>query len=502
MEVIKIAGTKLADDNKTEADKLKVCAYIRVSTDADYQEHSYESQRKYFTNKIYDEPNWEFVGIYGDEGISGTKTDRRIGFMKMIRDANNKKIDLILTKSISRFARNAFDTLKYVRMLKEKGVAIYFEEEKINTSKISGEFLITVLGSIAQQESYNLSSHVQYGLKMKMMRGENVGYYGCYGYRIVPNNKTIEIVQEQAEIVRNIFDMYIKGYGLTYIKHYLEENNIKTFTNKSNWSEKTIRGMLLNEKYAGDIIFGKHVNKRTISKINDDGNLYYIKDHHPAIIDRDQFELVQRLLKTNHTHFNGNPPKKNEFSKTLRCGFCGKQIIKRMRNLEKDKLKKYYCTSVIRGNWTKCPKSAHIDIELIKECFYKSMKKLFRKFKNNLVNGLSDFEYNYVYKILCEYEKSTTYNSIFYEKIIKYVIIGDEGSPFNIHFVIKLEDDIFSYLQYLGEDPVFTQQRSKIFSFVNKKQIKYFKTDDIGVRHLSYVEEQTISVEYERDLWK
>jgi len=506
MELIKVKGTnndKSIKEND-EKEQLKVVAYIRVSTDFEEQEHSYEAQEKYYMNKINDVPNWIFTGIYGDEGISGTKVDKRKGFMKMIRDANNGKIDLILTKSISRFARNTADTLKYVRLLKEKNVGILFEEEHIDTLKISGEFLITVLSSIAQQESYNLSAHVQLGLKMKMMRGENVGYYGCFGYKIIPEDKTLEIVPKQAEIVKTIFNMYLKGHGIAAIKYYLESNNVRTYTNKTEWSEHTIRNMLQNEKYVGDLVLGKNVNKRSIAKIRDD-NLYYIKDHHPAIIDRETFEKINKILKVNHVHFNKNPHHRTIFSNTFKCGFCGKPVIKRSRG-PSDKHTKYYCKSVIRGNWTNCLESNYIEIDLIKDCFLKAMRKLNNKFKHNSVPKLEDYEHNYVYKTLCEYDNYKTFNEEFYKKIIKYVVIGerinDIAYPYNIKFVIKLEEDLFNHVQGLNEKELFNIETKEVLRFENKNSFKYFKYDKKGIRHLTLIDNHMVSVVFERNIWK
>ena len=505
MELIKIEGTHEEEKKKLEnKEVIRVAGYIRVSTDFDGQENSYASQEKYYRNKINDVHNWELVDIYGDEGITGTKVEKRPGFMRLIRDANNGKIDLILTKSISRFARNTVDTLKYVRLLKSKNVGIIFEEEKIDTLKISGEFLITVLGAIAEQEAYNLSAHTQLGLKMKMIRGENVGFLGCYGYKMVKETKTLEIAPKQAKVVKKIFDMYLKGYSLKQIKRYLEEKKIKTFTNKDNWSSRTIRGMLLNEKYVGDLTLGKSSSKKTIAKIKND-EMYYIKNHHKAIIDRDTFDKVGKMLAVNHTKYNNKWREKTVFSGNLKCGFCGKSVIRRNRGKE-DRKEDYYCSSVLKGFWTDCPKSNVINIELIKSCFIKAMKKLYRKFKCDLITGLEDYEYNYVYKILCENEKCETFKEDFYKKIIKYVIIGDEENnkinPYNIHFVIRLEDDIFDYSQYIGEDAVFNQEKKRIFSFENQENFRYFKYDKKGRRHLNKLKSHTISVEYERNLWK
>ena len=171
--------------------KKRVAAYARVSTDNEEQQTSFISQQKYYIDKIEKEPDWKFVEVYADEGISGTQTAKRENFLRMIRDAEDDKIDLILTKSISRFARNTVDTLKYVRLLRNKNVAVIFEEENINTLDMSGELLLSILSSVAQQESETISSHVRLGIKMKEERGELVGFNGVYGYTCDMKKNTI-----------------------------------------------------------------------------------------------------------------------------------------------------------------------------------------------------------------------------------------------------------------------------------------------------------------------
>ena len=189
--------------------RLKVVAYARVSTDSEEQLNSYESQKKYYKEKIVSNPEWAFIDIYADEAISGTQDFKRTNFMRMIDDGLKGKYNMIITKSISRFARNTLDTLKYVRILKEKNIAILFEEENINTLEMSGELLLTILSSVAQQESETISNHVKLGLKMKSERGELVGFNNCYGFKYDNKTNTLSIVEEEADIVKMIFKDYI-----------------------------------------------------------------------------------------------------------------------------------------------------------------------------------------------------------------------------------------------------------------------------------------------------
>lgn len=205
---------------------LRVAAYARVSTSFDDQRQSVESQKKHYTKKILENSNWELVGIYCDDGVSGTSVNGRTGFQELLKDVGKGKIDLILTKSVSRFARNTYDTIKYVRILREQKVAIYFEEENINTLDMNGELLISILSSIAQQESINLSFHVKKGIQMKRTNGKPWGTAKCYGYSIDPDTKDYIVNQDEAEVIRLMVKLYLDGYGTTMVARILNERGI------------------------------------------------------------------------------------------------------------------------------------------------------------------------------------------------------------------------------------------------------------------------------------
>lgn len=213
VEIIKGEGLLGGGRNGLEIKLKRVAAYCRVSTDSEDQLQSYHSQVKYYTDLINENSDWTMAGIYADEAITGTQVDKRLDFQRLINDCMNGDIDMIITKSISRFARNTLDTLKYVRRLKEMNVAVFFEEENINTLTMDGELLLVILSSVAQQEVENISANVKKGLKMKMQRGELVGFHGCLGYDYDKENKTISINEDEAEIVRYIFRRYLEGAG-------------------------------------------------------------------------------------------------------------------------------------------------------------------------------------------------------------------------------------------------------------------------------------------------
>jgi len=293
MKIQEIKATKPSrrvSGNRLE--RMRVAAYCRVSTDEVEQLNSYDSQKKHYSDLIQEKKEWHFAGIYADSAITGTQVTKRVDFLRLINDAMNGEIDMIITKSISRFARNTYDTLKYVRMLKEKGVAVFFEEENINTMTMDGELLLTILTSVAQQEVENISENVKKGLKMKMKRGELVGFQGCIGYDYDKQTKSISVNHEDADIIRYIFERYVAGFGATIISRELNERGVKTKKNNS-WGHGSIIRIIKNEKYAGDLLMGKSftvdpISKRRLSNHGEEDK-FFIKDHHEAIIDRETF---------------------------------------------------------------------------------------------------------------------------------------------------------------------------------------------------------------------
>lgn len=358
--------------------RLRTVAYARVSTDNDEQLNSYESQKKYYKEKIVSNSEWSFAGIYADEGISGTQDFKRENFMKMIEDGMGSKFDLILTKSISRFARNTLDTLKYVRLLKEKNIAILFEEENINTLEMSGELLLTVLSSVAQQESETISSHVKLGLKMKSERGELVGFNNCYGYSYDSKSNIMSIIEEEATIIRLIFKTYLDGHGGDYIAKMLTKMNVSTRRNKGKWSATTVVGILKNEKYIGDVLQGKTYTIDPIShkRLSNYGesDKYYMKNHHDAIISRDDFDKVQEILKDRcgaraTGRRLGNIGRKYPFSGKMKCGFCGATYVRRCMYSKKGSTIIWDCLTDIESGKDACESSKAFRENLIENAF-------------------------------------------------------------------------------------------------------------------------------------
>lgn len=292
-------GRSREESGAIRVERIRVAAYCRVSTDGDEQLGSFESQKLYYEQKISENMEWVSAGIFADEAITGTKTDKREGFLDMMDKCQHGEIDLVLTKSISRFARNTVDTLNYVRMLKNKNIAVFFEKENINTLDMNGEMLLAILSSLAQQEVESLSQNVKMGLKIKMKRGELIGFNGCLGYDYNPEDKTLAVNEEEAETVRFIYDMYLQGYGTTTIAKRLIELGVKNKKGKVSWHTHGVMGIIRNEKYKGDILLGKSftvdpISKRRLANMGEEEQ-YYIKDHHEPIVSRKDWDKAEKI---------------------------------------------------------------------------------------------------------------------------------------------------------------------------------------------------------------
>ena len=278
-----------------------MAAYCRVSTDQLEQLSSYEAQVNYYTNYIENHPDYELAGIYADEGITGTNTKKREQFNKMIKDCKAGKIDMIITKSISRFARNTLDCLNYIRELKEYGVGVIFEKENINTLDSKGEVLITILASLAQDESRSISENCTWGIRRKFEQGKvRVNHKKFLGYDKDEDGELV-INKKEAKIIKRIYKDYLDGKGANRIARELEEEGVPNWNGKPKWYESSIRKMLQNEKYKGDALLQKTYTVDFLTKEravnNGEVPMYYVEKSHPAIIDKEMWEAVQLEMK-------------------------------------------------------------------------------------------------------------------------------------------------------------------------------------------------------------
>ena len=328
---------EMQGESRIDMRPKRVAAYCRVSTDREEQEHSFETQKAMYTEMIMMKPTWQMAGIYADEGITGTVAKKRPGFMKMIEDCRKGKIDMIVTKSVSRFSRNNLDCLMYVRELKQLGIPIIFEKEGINTIQVSSELLLTLFGALSQAESESISMNVKLGIRQSLKNGNvRFSYKTFLGYRKGVDGQP-EIVPEQADIVRRIYNDFLAGATYLEIAKRLTEENVPTMGGGNRWFSERIKSILKNEKYKGDALLQKTyitdpISKR-VKKNNGELPMYYVENSHPAIIERRIFDRVQEEIarragkkkvkqtgtKTELGRYSG----KYALTELLYCGECG-----------------------------------------------------------------------------------------------------------------------------------------------------------------------------------
>ena len=369
--------------------KKRVAGYARVSTDLAEQQTSYEAQIDYYTKYIQEKEEWEFVKVFTDEGISATNTKKRDGFNEMIRRALNGEIDLIITKSVSRFARNTVDTLTTVRMLKEKGVEVYFEKENIYTLDSKGELLITIMSSLAQEESRSISENVTWGQRKRFADGKvSLPYKQFLGYEKGENGYP-KIVESEAKIVRKIYDLfYFSGKTPTYIATHLTEHKIPTPAGKEVWQSSTVESILTNEKYKGDALLQKTFTVDFLSKkvkVNEgEVQQYYIEGSHPAIIPPELFDLVQIEFEKRKGQKRSTA---GVFASKIICGDCGHYYGSKVwHSNSKYRRTIWQCNSKFR-NADKC-KTPHLNEEQLKEIFVELLNSMINN-KEEIIDNLT-----------------------------------------------------------------------------------------------------------------
>ncbi len=381
MKITVIESTKqfIEKEDNQPTHKLRVSAYARVSTEQDEQQSSYEAQVNYYTAYIQNNPDWEFVGIFADEGITGTNTKKRDGFNKMISKAMNGEIDLILTKSISRFARNTVDTLQIVRELKAVGVEVWFEKENLHTFDPKCEVMLTIMASLAQEESRSISENVRWGKQRSMQKGNvYMAYSRFLGYRKGADGRP-EIVPDEAKIVRSIYQMFLDGNTIRHIADHLTKQEIPTPSGKSKWSVSTVRSILSNEKYKGDALLQKSYTvdylTKEVRKNNGEVKQYLIQNSHEPIIEPDVFDAVQKELSKRNT-YRAKKRDNSPFSNKLVCGDCGSfyghKVWHNHANTERNDV--WYCNHKY-SNAEKC-QTPVLQEDDIKQAFEELLKKI------------------------------------------------------------------------------------------------------------------------------
>ena len=360
------------------AEKLRVAAYARVSTEQDEQQSSYEAQVDFYTHYIQSNPNWEFVSVFADEGITGTNTKKRDGFNLMIQNAMNGEIDLILTKSISRFARNTVDTLQTVRNLKAAGVEVIFEKENLHTFDPKCEMMLTIMSSLAQEESRSISENVRWGKQKSMRDGKvTLAYSHFLGYKKGKDGRP-EIVEEEAVIIRQIYDLFLSGKTINEIAATLTKMRVPTPTGRAKWSVSTVKSILSNEKYKGEALLQKTYTVDYLTKEvrKNNGEVMSVRVHnsHDPIIEPEVFDRVQEML-AEYTKRRAKVRTKHPLAGKLICVDCGEfygHKVWRLRSTG-EHYDVWYCNHKYDGD--KVCDSPRLRETEVKEAFGKMLQK-------------------------------------------------------------------------------------------------------------------------------
>ena len=373
-EVIILPATKKAENLHKKKGKINAAAYCRVSTDQEEQLTSYEAQITYYTDKIQANPEWSLAGIFADEGITGVMTKNRDQFNEMIDLCRKGKIDLIITKSISRFARNLIDSIKYIREMKSIGVTIIFEKENINTSEMTSEMMVALYSVFAQAESESISNNVKMGKRFGYKSGQVPMMFGnIFGYRKGADGNA-EIVPEESEIIRMIYTKFLEGNSYSAIGKMLESEGIKTIKGNSKWSISVIQGILKNEKYKGDVLVQKTYVADLFTKksVKNTGELpmYLVKNHHvpiiePEIFDRVQIEIARRnsLKSSSDKNISMRSKFSSKYALTglVVCGECGSKYRRTTWSRKGVKKVVWRCISRLDHGTKYCKDSPTID---------------------------------------------------------------------------------------------------------------------------------------------
>lgn len=379
-----------AELKQTKYKQTRVAAYCRVSTDSEEQANSYQVQIEYYTNLINSNPEWTLAGIFADEGISGTQTKKRTQFNKMIRKCKQKKIDLVLCKSISRFARNTVDCLEYIRELRLLGIGVIFEKENINTLSMNSEFIISLYGSFAQAESESISKNVTWGIEKSYQEGK-VKYVmdRTLGYRMGEDGKPY-IIEEEAEIVRRVYSLFLDGLSLKRVAAVMQAEGAKRRSGSSKWDRNNVYAILKNEKYAGDAILQTTYTVDCINHIrvknNGEKNKYIVHDCHPAIIDRDTYNRTQQELARRGAIMKrsgksrteqGRYASKYALSDILICGECSSPYRRVTWTSHGHKLVVWRCISRLDYGNKYCKCSPSINEEKLQEAIVNALNSVY-----------------------------------------------------------------------------------------------------------------------------
>ena len=391
------------DESAGEIRKLRVAAYCRVSTELEQQQSSYDIQIEYYTRHIMQNPNWIFAGVFADDGRSATNTFRRDDFNQLMNQCMKGKVDMVITKSISRFARNTVDCISWVRKLREKNVAVYFEKENLNTLDDSTEMILTILSSQAQEESRAISTNVKWGYARKFEKGESTGQRS-YGFRKAPTGEMC-IVEEEAAVIRNMARWFLDGDSLERIKHRLEGAGIETTTGKKTWSTGTIYNILTNEKIMGDVLLQKtftadYLTKRRV-KNSGQQKQYYVKNHHEAIIPKTVYYKIQEEIARRSSLKKAGTRKgktaqgvyssKYALTGIMVCNECGAHYRRTTWAKNGKKVIVWRCINRLEHGTKRCHESPTLKEEVIQEAIMGKLHSLsIDQEEENFLNGVKE----------------------------------------------------------------------------------------------------------------
>ncbi len=480
--------------NAHSVSRRHVAAYARVSTDSEEQQTSYAAQVDYYTKYIKEKPEWEFISVYTDEGISAVNTKHREGFNRMIADALAGKIDLIVTKSVSRFARNTVDSLVTVRKLKEKGVEVYFEKENIYTLDSKGELLITIMSSLAQEESRSISENVTWGQRKRFADGKvSLPYKSFLGYERGEDGLP-RIVEKEAEVVRQIYRLFMQGKTPSKIATILTEQSISTPTGKEKWQGTTVESILTNEKYKGSALLQKKFTVDFLTKkqkINE-GEVpqYFVEKSHNAIIEPLEFDMVQAEL-ARRKELGKSYSCNSIFSSKIVCGECGEFYGSKVwHSNSKYKRTIWQCNSKFKGD-NKCH-TPHLYEDDIKAEFIKEFNKSIKNKEEILENcrliqstltdcTAIDFE---IENLLCEIDVVTE---------LTRKLVDDNSCN-----IIDQNDYISKYDSYVKR---YETAKAKLEKLQSQRQQRLAKHDSIGAFMFELSEQDEVLNEFDERLF-
>lgn len=461
----------------TSIKKLRVAAYARVSTENNDQLLSLKTQIDHYEKYIKSHPAYDYAGLYYDEGLSGTKIEKRDGLLKLIKDCEDKKIDRIITKSISRLSRNTTNTLEIVRKLSALRISIYFEKENIDTLTMDSELMLSILSSIAESESTSIATNIKWSNENRFKNGTYKLSIAPYGYRCIDGQ--LYPNEQEAPIVKEIFKMALDGKGITTIAKNLNSRSVKPRKAKK-WDGACVYAILKNEKYTGDSLFQKYYTDSTFTERVNRGekNKYYVTNHHTPLITHEEYELANTIIKTRSYIKNGEIHKCNRYSFTgkIICGECGHRYVRKTERKKNDCRVKWVCQNHI-NNINECSNPGETDEDL-KIGFLRVMKKLKigrKKVLDPFIKSLRKYDTSSIYKIINDIDKEVCSYELKLEKVSSLFESGhlnsnqflEESSRLKTE-IEKLNKERYECLGSLENISIHLNEAKKLSNFLAK----------------------------------